>query len=74
MIDYVNSNLSTLREWIIKENDHWLAEKQTEGDVEAMIVQLNPICNLSLACCEEQSFAGIKTNLSEANFKVVEKF
>ena len=69
MIDYVNSNLSTLREWIIKENDHWLAEKQTEGHVEAMLVHLNQICDLPLACCEKEVF---EANLSKANLKVIE--
>ena len=69
MINYVNSNLSTIRQWMMKENDQWLAHKHTEGHVEAMIAQLNEICNLPLACCEKEVF---EANLSKANFKVIE--
>ena len=69
MIMKVNSNLTTIREWMVKENDQWLAEKHTEGHVEAMIALLNEICNLPLACCEKEFF---EANLSKANFKVIE--
>ena len=69
MIMKVNSNLTTIREWMVKENDQWLAEKHTEGHVEAMVAQLKAICNLPLASCEKEFF---EANLIKANHKVIE--